>query len=857
MAKKGEQVGVERPTSGEPAALENSSTKKGRSSSTKKDEKEPGGCDGESGGGNERPQYASSALSSSVAAIRNHVVLKRLRQRRRQGYGDVDTVSYEPFDSEIWNQHKADIIDKEKEAGAKAQSKRQSSNYLSRRFHRNVGEGRAHQRQQTNWLRLTIIGIGFVTSAIGFLIIYLADNLTNSYQSYIGITSGESGATTYWSFLAFSLCFALVAALPIVFVRPVAAGSGIAEAKAVLNGIMIPSCTELTSAACKGISLIFAEASSLPAGLEGPLIFIGMALGENINRLIPQKFPELRSWRLKRDLAAVGTAAGVTVAFLSPIGGIMFAAEEGASFISTRLLWQCFAAGITVVILEYLWILIQEGTFGDTEQFVDQLARYSGLPGQLSSENSLPSFSFYEYFVIAGVGVIGGIVGACFIEISKFFSRMRKVHVDTAARKVLEVLIIAALSTTVIFWLPSLPKISTCIPIEIAQADPKYFVQFNCEGGHYNDLATLLRNPLPVAINLLFWEHGDAFSAVACIVASITILSLLALTFGASIAIGIFVPLLFAGAAIGRAFALLYEDFDVRTYAIIGAASTLNGVVRVLISLPIIMMETTALTTLVSPLMIASVVSRYCGKSLFLSDGIYDEILKIRQLPFLEEEPPEVTKRLVLRAKDVMSANLIKLEPVMRVGAILDVLKEHSHLDYPVTNTSNGGILVGSISRATLKELLWNKAAFTDCGDTDNDEESGIAPACLVDLSYDDLSLEEMEQVTDAELFEHLNDEDKGMYIHLSRYMTLSPITFTANGSCERAFELFRTHGLRHLIVVDEEGRIPVGVITRFDLKILEEEEDADLEKMENIVASVAGSRSERSERSNTLLTIS
>ena len=72
-----------------------------------------------------------------------------------------------------------------------------------------------------------------------------------------------------------------------------------------------------------------------------------MAIGENAYHIFPKHYAELRSWRMRRDLAAVGTAAGVSAAFLSPIGGILFAAEEGASYITSRLLSQCFAAAIS------------------------------------------------------------------------------------------------------------------------------------------------------------------------------------------------------------------------------------------------------------------------------------------------------------------------------------------------------------------------------------------------------------------------------------------------------------------------------------------------------------------------------
>lgn len=37
-----------------------------------------------------------------------------------------------------------------------------------------------------------------------------------------------------------------------------------------------------------------------------------MAIGENAYRFFPKHYAELHSWRVRRDLAATGTAAGVS-----------------------------------------------------------------------------------------------------------------------------------------------------------------------------------------------------------------------------------------------------------------------------------------------------------------------------------------------------------------------------------------------------------------------------------------------------------------------------------------------------------------------------------------------------------------
>ena len=222
--------------------------------------------------------------------------------------------------------------------------------------------------------------------------------------------------------------------------------------------------------------------------------------------------------------------------------------------------------------------------------------------------------------------------------------------------------------------------------------------------------------------------------------------------------------------------------------------------------------------------MVVCLVSRYIGNSVFRSEGIYDEILKIRNIPFLEEEPPKVTKRLVLRAKDLMSTELVMLQLTMQVNDILEILQEYDHLDFPVTDSSKGGQLVGSISRATLKAVLWKMVQLRGDGDVEG-EESPANPKDIADLSYDQFGFDRLQEVSDTELSNQFRGEDRFEFMSLAKYVTLSPIAFDEDGSAERAFELFRTLGLRQLVVVDND-KIPIGVVTRFDLKVLEDEDN-------------------------------
>lgn len=229
--------------------------------------------------------------------------------------------------------------------------------------------------------------------------------------------------------------------------------------------------------------------------------------------------------------------------------------------------------------------------------------------------------------------------------------------------------------------------------------------------------------------------------------------------------------------------------FDVRTYAIVGATASLNGVVRVLMSLTVIMMETTDLATFVSPLMIVCLFSKWAGNALFKREGIYDEILHLRGIPFMEAEPPEITKGEVLRATDIMSDEFQTLSPVMRIADILLALQQFNVtlLDFLVTNSNDR--IVGSISRATLITIIWDKKTWSQSVDEEPLSESQFQQA-YSELSSDDFDFERLENITNEELSEHFDNEgDRQKYVNIAHFMTLAPITFTANGSAERACE--------------------------------------------------------------------
>jgi hypothetical protein len=151
--------------------------------------------------------------------------------------------------------------------------------------------------------------------------------------------------TAYLWFVSYQVTFAAIAALFVCW-EPLAAGSGIPEVKCFLNGIDLPRVMRVRTLLCKVCGVSFSVASGLPVGKEGPMVHTGAVVAASVSQGKSRlwgvdtswsKFPDFRNDREKRDFVACGAAAGVCSAFGAPIGGVLFALEEGCSYFDTKL----------------------------------------------------------------------------------------------------------------------------------------------------------------------------------------------------------------------------------------------------------------------------------------------------------------------------------------------------------------------------------------------------------------------------------------------------------------------------------------------------------------------------------------
>ena len=128
----------------------------------------------------------------------------------------------------------------------------------------------------------------------------------------------------YLIYLIFSILFAFTSASLVKAYAPYAAGSGISEIKCIIAGFVMKGFLGFWTLLLKSICLPIAIASGLSVGKEGPSVHYAVCTGNVISRFF-DKYK--RNAAKTREILTACAAAGVAVAFGSPIGGVLFSLE--------------------------------------------------------------------------------------------------------------------------------------------------------------------------------------------------------------------------------------------------------------------------------------------------------------------------------------------------------------------------------------------------------------------------------------------------------------------------------------------------------------------------------------------------
>ncbi|KAH7224275.1 chloride channel [Fusarium redolens] len=529
-----------------------------------------------------------------------------------------------------------------------------------------------------------------------------------------------------------------------------AAGSGIPEIKTVLSGFSIPHLFDLKVLIVKAIGSIFAVATGMCLGKEGPFVHISACVGYLVSICIPKY---ANNQRKLREMLSVACSAGLSVAFGAPIGGVLFSYEEISTYFPRRVLWRsCLCSVVAAAVLKEL-------NPTGTGKLV------------LFETNYGVNYDALHYFVFLILGVCGGVFGGVFCRAnflwSKSFRKISLIKNNPVFELALVTLITAILQFPNMLIRETGDIVMQRLLVDCNHVDEDWICQQEAQatgkGTYYA------------------WLVSGTFVK----------LFLTTITFGCKVPSGIIIPAMDAGALFGRMIGQLIPNISPGIFAMVGSAAFLAGVSRMTVSLAVIMFELTGEVNFIPPFMIAILTAKWVA-DVISADGVYDLAQHLQGHPFLEAEGAIGKVRefrdnegsamvdALLPSKDAMDSAIVSIAPGYRV---LTSLLRHklSHLqhrglsDSGLVFVNDGGVCHGYISQYQLEKTLHMIEK------TDGVEES-----------------------SEINILESIMAES----------IDRNPLTLSSKAPLEYAVELFGKLGISYLVVTEEDTAKVLGVVS-------------------------------------------
>jgi CIC family chloride channel protein len=454
-------------------------------------------------------------------------------------------------------------------------------------------------------ISLLALGLGVITGIGAVLfrdLIGVIHNLFFTGHALLHYDANVFTAPAPWGMLV--ILVPMIGAIGVTFLvtnfAPEAKGHGVPEVMDAIyhkGGVIRP-----VVALVKSLASALAIGSGSSVGREGPIIQIGSALGSTLGQIVRMPAGQ------RIALVAAGAGAGIAATFNTPIGGVMFAIELMMPEVSVEtFLPVAIATGTATFVGRWF--------FGDTPAF-----HVPPLQAMAVDSNAL-----IVLILFAVLGALSGVAAAGFIKglhlAEDLFDRIKLRYL----RHMLGMLAVGVLMYVLL----------------------RIFGQYYVDGVGYATVQAILAGQISA-----FW----LLALLGLCKALATSVSL-----GSGSSGGIFSPSLFMGAALGGAFAALWNvaglpiQLSVPAFAMVGMGAMVGGGTGAVMTAVTMIFEMTLDYSIVMPMIVAVAMS--IGARRVLSrETIYT--LKLVRRGRAIPKARHANMFLVRSAREVMDADI-------------------------------------------------------------------------------------------------------------------------------------------------------------------------------------------------------
>ncbi|KAF8520392.1 Cl-channel protein [Hysterangium stoloniferum] len=569
-------------------------------------------------------------------------------------------------------------------------------------------------------------------------------------------------------YVLFASVFSLLAASLVKTFARYAAGSGISEIKCIIAGFIMQGYLGGWTLFIKSLTL---------ASKEGPSVHVACCIGNIVARMFNSYS---RSQGKMREILTAASAAGVAVAFGSPIGGVLFSIEEMSHTFSIKTTWRSFFCALVATVTLSAMNPFRTGKLVLFQVTYDR------------------DWHFFEIVFFVILGIFGGLYGVLVINLNLQVAAFRRRYLANHA--VVEAITLATLTAMFGYF-------NRFIRIDMTESLAILFRECD-NGGDYDNLCQ----------SDVQWRMANSL-----LLATVFRVGFVILSYGCKVPAGIFVPSMAIGATFGRMVGIIvkatYRAYpqwgwfavcrpDVPcitpgTYAFLGAAAALGGVMRITVSVVVIMFELTGALTYILPTMIVLLVTKAVS-DFFGGRGIADEMIRFNGYPLLDKNDHAFN----ISVSRVMRRGLQTLPVSGMTLSELDAILESTTVQgFPIISVDGERMLNGYIGRTEVEYVLGMISSLFTLETAPQDVQNlsananGTGPALGIDEEEADNLIE---------------NSASGAEINMWPWVNQTPLTVSPHLPLEIVMQLFKRMGPR-VILVEERGSL-VGLITVKDV---------------------------------------
>ncbi|XP_004346666.1 voltage-gated chloride channel protein [Capsaspora owczarzaki ATCC 30864] len=498
-----------------------------------------------------------------------------------------------------------------------------------------------------DWVFLALLGM--LTSTIGFTVDLTIAQAEAGHRQLVHLTDDKFLQYLLW--VSVTMGVMLFAVGFTHFVSTNAIGSGIPELKTILKGIDLYHYFSFRTLVAKIVGVAGAIGSGIQLGKEGPYVHIACILVHKGSKHLFKAIANNKARRL--EMLSAACAVGVAVNFGVPIGGVLFAIEVTATYFAIRNYWRGFFVATVSALMNRVLVTWYTGSGVITPLYQTFFPKTSYQP--------------IELLVFIPLGMLGGLIGSLFVKCHRKYIDFRRLKLNNISWIKNNWFMYPLIVTFVLATVTSGVVIGPYMNLTQRQVINNLFSQ----------------EPL-VKVNP-DWDYPNIF--VALLIFAFVKFFFVIFAISLPVPAGMAFPVYVLGAALGRfvgeVIAVInpnpVEGWIPASYALVGATSCAAGVTHT-IAIAIITFELTGQIHHVIPLLTAVVVSNAVAQSWML---LYN-----------------------MTAADLMNRDLALVSEESTYADIKDLVSKTEFSTFPVVNSREAMILIGTIRRDVLQRML-------------------------------------------------------------------------------------------------------------------------------------------------------